>query len=132
LDKSEKRRAPRVKAEKGTEGRLKLTVPVSINDVSAGGVRFELATALRPGSLYDLKANLKGSLLTTQVRITRCSTGGFVTDASGARVLQYNAGAEFAQLAPEQKQLLDKWLEAVGNRRRSPSSGTLSRLSPEE
>src|SRR5512141_3129696 len=108
--KSEKRRSPRVKSEKIVSGRLKLTVPVMIRDVSALGMRLELASALRPGSLYDLRADLNGTMLTTQVRITRCSAGGFSTDASGARVLQYNAGAEFVQLPAEQRQLLDQWI----------------------
>lgn len=125
----EKRRAPRVKSEKAMNGRLKLTVPVTIRDVSVDGLRLELSSALRPGSLYDLRADLNGTPLVAQLRITRCSAGGFSTDASGSRVLQYNAGAEFAQLDAEQRKVLQKWIEkAVPEPAHRPASGTISRL----
>lgn len=126
MESREKRRSPRVKADKTAAGRIKLTVPVAIRDVSLYGVRLELGTALRPGQLYDLKADLGGAALVAQVRITRCSAGGFSTDAGGSRVLQYNAGAEFAQLAPDQKFLIERWIEQVTRTPRTPS-GTLRR-----
>jgi hypothetical protein len=128
-EKSEKRRSPRVRAEKTTSGRLKLTVPVAIRDVSLLGMRLELSNSLRPGQLYDLRADLNGVTLTAQVRITRCSAGGFGTDLAGARVLQYNAGAEFIQLEPDQRIVLEGWLSRMSKAARNPSSGTLSRVS---
>ncbi len=127
MEKGEKRRSPRVRTEKATAGRLKLTVPVAIRDVSLYGVRLELSTAVRPGQLYDMKAELNGITLTAQVRITRCSAGGFGTDLNGSRVLQYNAGAEFAYLADDQRRLLEQWIERVAATKR-PSSGTISRV----
>ena len=67
-------------------------------------------------------------MLSAQVRITRCSAGGFSTDSAGARVLQYNAGAEFAQLQSEQRDALDSWIEHVAQVRAEPPSGTLSHI----
>lgn len=130
MEKSEKRRSPRVRTEKSAAGRLKLTVPVAIRDVSLYGVRLELSSSVRPGQLYDLKADLNGVTLCAQVRITRCSAGGFGTDPNGSRVLQYNAGAEFSLLADDQRKLLEQWIERTQTARR-PSSASISRVSTE-
>jgi len=122
LDKGEKRRSPRVRTEKATAGRLKLTVPVAIRDVSLYGVRLELSSAVRPGQIYDMKAELKGVTLSAQGADHAMLRGGLRTDVNGSRVLQYNAGAEFALIADDQRKLLEQWIEKEASLKR-PSSG---------
>ena len=106
----EKRRAPRFSVPKGPHGRVKAAVPVTVIDVSQAGMQLELAAALRPGSVYDVTAQLDGVALSAQVRITRCRAGGYVTDGKGGRLLLYRAGAEFVELPSAQAKQLDAWM----------------------
>ena len=98
----EKRRSPRVHAEKGSRGQLKATIPVTILNASTIGVAIELSAPLRPGSTYDLSATLLGVPVNVLVRITRCRAGGFIPDGKGGRLLQFRAGAEFVGLTRQQ------------------------------
>lgn len=108
----ERRRAPRVAVAKGVEGRLKTTVPVSIHNISSAGLQIEVPTPLRPGSVYELKADLSDGLsFNGQVRVTRCSAGGFTDDGRGGRVLLYQAGAEFVRLDASMTKKLEVWTE---------------------
>ena len=91
----ERRKAVRSRAATGSRGRLRSTVEVEIVDLSADGLRFELAAALRPGAIYDLQADLPGHSLAARIRVTRCAAGGFRDDGKGGRCLVYRAGAEF-------------------------------------
>lgn len=98
----EKRKSPRVRAEKGSRGQLKATIPVTIVNASTIGVLIELSAPLRPGSTYDLAATLLGIPVNVLVRVTRCRAGGFVPDGKGGRLLQFRAGAEFVGLTRTQ------------------------------
>ena len=98
----EKRRSPRVHAEKGSRGQLKATIPVTILNASTIGVLIELSAPLRPGSTYDLSATLLGISVNALVRVTRCRAGGFIPDGKGGRLLQFRAGAEFVGLTRQQ------------------------------
>jgi hypothetical protein len=98
----EKRRSPRVRAEKESRGQLKATIPVTIVNASTVGVLLELSAPLRPGSTYDVTATLLGVPVTAHVRITRCRAGGFISDGRGGRLLQFRAGAEFVGLTRQQ------------------------------
>ena len=120
----EKRRSPRVPTEKGTGGRLKATVPIVIVNVSRHGMLFEVSSPLRPGAIYDLKANLSSFALSAQVRIARCRAGGWVEDGKGGRVLLFQAGAELMQLDDVQFDELKAYVER-NLRQKTPSSATL-------
>lgn len=110
--KPDKRRSPRVAIESGGHGRLKATVPVQIMDVSDHGMQLELAAALRPGSTYELRAQLKGIEVNALVRITRCRAGGYVPDGKGGRLLLFRAGAEFVQLEGDRVQEFRDWVQS--------------------
>jgi PilZ domain-containing protein len=107
---SEKRRSQRVPAGSRGTGRVKTSVPFKVIDVSGVGMQLEVATALRPGSTYDLNASLDDFSLTAQVRITRCRAGGYVPDGKGGRLLLYRAGAEFLDLPDGQVKELHEWM----------------------
>jgi hypothetical protein len=125
----ERRGAPRVPAKAGSRGHLRSRVEVEILDVSIDGLRLELATSLRPGAEYDLKALLSDLDFSAQIRITRCSAGGFRDDGRGGRFLVYKTGAQFLWEGPEQKAALSKHLDKVsGQRPRSSSNSGILRL----
>jgi hypothetical protein len=107
----EKRRMPRVPIARGGHGRVKAAVPVTVIDVSGNGVLLELAAALRPGSVYDLSAQLDDIALSTQVRITRCRAGSYVPDGKGGRLLLFRAGAEFVEMPSSQAAQLQDWVD---------------------
>ena len=110
-NKDEKRRSRRVPVESGGHGRVKASVPFTIVDVSGVGMQLEVATALRPGSTYDLSAEIDGFSLSAQVRITRCRAGGYVPDGKGGRLLLYRAGAEFLDMPDGHAKQLHDWME---------------------
>jgi hypothetical protein len=118
----ERRRSSRVPALRGSRGQLRSTVDVDILDLSSDGLRLELSTSLRPGAVYDLKADLGGYPLAVQVRITRCNAGGFRDDGKGGRFLLFRAGAEILWTDVQPKKLLEQHLERAKERGDRPAS----------
>ncbi|MEO8056290.1 MAG: hypothetical protein ABI768_14115 [Acidobacteriota bacterium] len=106
-------------------------MPVDVLNVSATGLLMELPSALRPGSTCDLAATLAGIPFAALVRVTRCRAGGFAADDQGARVLVYQAGAEFVGLADDQMLNLSRAIEKIGGAKlASQSSAFLKRVKP--
>ncbi len=116
----ERRKTRRSPATAGTSGRLRSTLEASILDLSADGLRLQLSASLRPNAVYDFQADLSGHRVAVQIRITRCSAGGFRDDGRGGRCLLYNAGAEFLWTGAEPRLALEKFLE----QKKSPLSDT--------
>lgn len=121
----DRRRAPRLPAARGSRGQIKSTVNVDVLDVSSLGARLELSTSLRPGSVYELKADIGGYVLAIQVRITRCSAGGYRDDGRGGRLLLYRAGAEFLWPDLEAPEEFAAFLERSRDARPPSSPGVL-------
>lgn len=121
----ERRRAARLPAARGSRGQIRSTVNVDVLDVSALGVRLELSTSLRPGSVYELKVDIGGYVLATQVKITRCSAGGYRDDGRGGRLLLYRAGAEFLWRDGEATEAFAAFLERSRETRPPSSPGVL-------
>lgn len=117
----ERRRSPRTRVAKGSVGRLRATVPFAVLDVSEHGMLLELSTSLRPGSVYDLKADLPGCPFGAQVRITRCTAGGYAEDGRGGRLLLFRAGAEFIVVDEGEKKAVKAFLVRNAGNERSAS-----------
>ena len=111
---TEKRRSPRVPAERGTRGVLRSTIQVAILDVSREGIAFHVASPLRPGATYAVTATLRGLTLSTQIRITRCKAAGSAKDGRGGQILVFQAGAEFVWSDPREEKALVEWLKKGG------------------
>lgn len=122
---TERRKAPRQAAAPGSHGSIRATVDVEVLDVSPDGLRLELATPLRPGSVYDLKVDLGGFPLNAPVRITRCAAGGYRDDGRGGRLLLFRAGAEILWPSPSGSDDLAKFLLRQGRKRVDSSTGIL-------
>ena len=128
---AEKRRAPRIRLSKGTKAQIRSTVPVDLLDLSATGLLMEVPLALRPGSTCDVSANLAGASFSALVRITRCRAGGYAADATGSRVLVYQAGGEFVGLSEPQLAALSQAISKIGGARLvSQSSAFLKSVKP--
>jgi hypothetical protein len=100
-------------------------VTVEILDVSHCGARLELSTSLRPGSVYDIRADIAGYPLIAHARITRCSAGGYKDDGRGGHLLMFKAGVEFLWDAPERQEEFRKFLERSKASRPDSSPGIL-------
>lgn len=124
----ERRKAIRSPAKAGSRGRLRSTMEVDIVDLSSDGLRLELATSLRPGAIYDLTADLSGHHLAEQIRITRCSAGGYREDGKGGRLLLFKAGAEFLWTGAESRLAFERFLGRAQERRNRPSDSGILRL----
>ena len=125
LGTQERRRSPRRTAAPGSRGQIRVTVGVEVLDVSPTGLRLELSTPVRPGSVYDLKVDLGGFLLSAPVRITRCAAGGYRDDGKGGRLLLFRAGAEIVWPHPSGAEDLARFLERQGSKRTDSSVGVL-------
>lgn len=102
----EKRRAPRI--ESSGHGKVRSSVAMRVLDVSTVGLQMEVSAALRPGSIYELDADIDGLPLAARVRITRCRAGSYAADGKGGRVLLFRAGAEFIEVKGE---VFRDWME---------------------
>lgn len=102
-------------------GRLRATVPFSVLDLSEHGMLLELSTSLRPGSVYDLKADLPGCPFGAQVRITRCIAAGHAEDGRGGRLLLFRAGAEFVTVDDGERKAMQSFLTRSAQNERSAS-----------
>ena len=92
--------------------RLKTNVRDSIHNISSAGLQIEVPTPLRPGSVYELKADFTDGLtFSGQVRVTRCAAGSLTDDGRGGRVLMYRAGAEFVQIDEALTSKIEAWTE---------------------
>jgi hypothetical protein len=120
----ERRQAQRIRVDAGVSGKLKATLPIVVQNISQSGILFEVSTPVRPGALYDLKAELGGVDVAMQIRITRCKTAGHVEDGRGGRVLLFQAGAEFARIDEGQVDTFTAWI-AKNEKSKRPSSATL-------
>ena len=109
----ERRQLPRVSAAEAGSGQLKATIPVTIHNVSAGGVLLELRSPLRPGMSYTLEARFRSAGFAATVEVTRCRAGAYAENGEGGRSLLYRAGAEFVNLSAEQAHNIAQVLELI-------------------
>lgn len=100
----------------GMSGLVKGTLPVSLRDISSGGLRLSLGSSLEPGGVYALTALLRGLSLATPVRITRCRPENREGRLEGEGSPAWEAGAEFLWRDEGDAVAVRRWLE-----RRSPS-----------
>jgi hypothetical protein len=104
----ERRRSRRVAVDgDGANAVLKGALPVAVRDISPGGLRLALGSALEAGGVYPLSLLLRGLSLATPVRITRCRPGGI----PGASAGSWEAGAEFLWRDEADAAIVRGWLE---------------------
>ncbi|GEM_PF-2635509 len=69
----ERRRSLRAEVDGGgPSGVVRGLAPVSVRDLSPGGLRLSLGHALETGAVYPLTLFLRGLVVNAPIRITRC------------------------------------------------------------
>ena len=95
----------------GTYAVLKGALPVAVRDISPGGLRLALGSALAAGGVYPLTALLRGLSLAAPVRITRCRPGVLAPGYPDASAGSWEAGAEFLWRDEADAAVVRRWLE---------------------
>jgi hypothetical protein len=90
--------------------RLRVVVPVRLVDLSAEGLQFEMASSVRPGSLYDLKVGIGRLKLESKVKVVRCLASRYDEDEYGRHYLVFGVGAVFVDMAEEMRAELARWV----------------------
>jgi hypothetical protein len=108
----ERRRGRRVVVPGRPGGRVRATLDARVLDLSNYGVRIEHHNLLRPGSACTLELPQAIGGLILPVRVVRSSVVGTEEGPTGDRVLRYESGLTFVNLAGEQQEAL----EAILNR----------------
>jgi hypothetical protein len=89
-----------------------LHAPMTVLDISQGGVTVETTFSLRLGSLHDLKVSLDGRSLVLQGRVTHSS----ITDVDHD-VVTYRTGLEFVELPEAAHRAIAAYLDALTSTR---------------
>ncbi len=99
----ERRRSPRAElGGEGTSGVVRGLAPVSVRNLSPGGLRLSLGHALERGAIYPLTLFLRGLAVTAPIRVTRCRR----ESRSG-----WEAGGEFLWRDPSDAGTVRRWIE---------------------
>ncbi len=100
----ERRRSLRAEVDgEGPSGVVRGLGPVSVRNLSPGGLRLFLGHALETGAVYPLTLFLRGLAVTAPIRVTRCRQ----ESRSG-----WEAGGEFLWRDPSDAGAVRRWIEA--------------------
>ncbi len=99
----ERRRSLRAEVDgEGPSGVVRGLAPVSVRDLSPGGLRLSLGHALETGAVYPLTLFLRGLAVTAPIRVTRCRQ-----DSQSA----WEAGGEFLWRDPSDAGTVRRWID---------------------
>ena len=108
----ERRRGRRVVVPGRPGGRVRATLDARVLDLSSFGARIEHHSLLRPGFACTLELPQAIGGLVLQVHVVRSTVVGTEESPTGDRLLRYESGLTFVNLAGEQQAAL----EAILNR----------------
>ncbi|MFN8060583.1 MAG: PilZ domain-containing protein [Vicinamibacterales bacterium] len=116
----EKRRAERVEILGQLAGEVTVFQPLTITEVSSGGVQVETEFPLHIDSIHDFRLTLGDITVVVKGRVTHCR----IADIEHERVL-YRTGVEVIDPTDHVRQTLQEYIEHVKNFRSGPSSSTV-------
>jgi hypothetical protein len=94
----ERRKKIRVAVNGDVEGRINSASAAPVLNLSENGALLEVASVLRPGSLYMLRLPLgQGRQLNLKSRVVRSYVHGFQPKTGGESLVQYRAAVEFIE-----------------------------------
>jgi hypothetical protein len=103
----ERRRKLRVAVNGDVEGRINSASAAPVLNLSETGALLEVASVLRPGSLYMLRLPLgHGRQLNLKSRVVRSYVHGFQPKSGGESLVQYRAAVEFVDHSESDKKSL--------------------------
>ena len=107
----ERRRARRVVVPGRPGGRVRATLDARLLDLSNFGVRIENHNQLRPGFACTLELPPAIGGLVLPVHVVRSVVVGTGESPTGDRLLRYESGLTFVNLAGEQREALEAVLK---------------------
>jgi hypothetical protein len=110
----ERRKRPRVAVRGEVVGRIHTVTSTPVLDLSENGALLELATALRPGTLYMLRLSVGSLHLNLRCRVVRTHIHSLTPAEGGETRTTYRAAVEFIDISAEDRQLLRAQLEGMG------------------
>jgi hypothetical protein len=101
----DRRRSARYKPPEALFGRIKMTLPSRILDISPLGMRVEVGSALRPAADCDVVVPVGDTELRLRARVLRCRA--YAGDPSDTGGIVFRAGLEFVGLREEAARALE-------------------------
>jgi hypothetical protein len=119
----EKRDLERVPLEGQVRGEVMVFQPMTILDISLGGVQIETAFALQPDSLHDFRLSLADRSVVVKGRVAHCHIGE-LTEVTAV----YRTGVEFVELSEHARNAIADFVKATKFSRSHPSviEGTIA------
>ena len=108
-----RRRGRRVVVPGRPGGRVRATLDARLFDLSNSGVRIEHQNQLRPGFACTLEFPPAIGGLVLPVHVVRSVVVGTEESPTGERLLRYESGLTFANLAGEQQEALEAILKQL-------------------
>ena len=112
----DKRDGERVPLEGQVRGEVMVFQPMTILDISLGGVQIETAFALQLDSLHDFRLSLGDRSVVVKGRIAHCHIGE-LTEVTAL----YRTGVEFVELSEHARNAISDFVKATKYSRTSPS-----------
>ena len=112
----DKRDGERVPLEGQVRGEVMVFQPMTILDISLGGVQIETAFALQLDSLHDFRLSLGDRSVVVKGRIAHCHIGE-LTEVTAL----YRTGVEFVELSEHARNAIGDFVKATKYSRTSPS-----------
>ena len=107
----ERRHGRRVVVPGRPAGRVRATLDARLVDLSNSGVRIEHHGQLRPGVACTLELSPAVGGLVFSVHVVRSVVVGTEESPTGERLLRYESGLTFVNLAAEQREALEAVLK---------------------
>ena len=104
----------RVPVPGGVHGEVMVFQPMTIIDISHGGVQIETEFPLQLDSLHDFRLSLGDLSLVLKGRIARCQIADLQTGG-----LRYRSGVEFVEPSPHVQQAIDAFVNGHRHNRES-------------
>lgn len=98
----------------GLSGEVMVFQPMTIKEISLGGVRIETTFALQLDSLHELRLALGDRSIIVKGRVVHCSISDVDQD-----IITYGSGLEFIEASDRVRSVIAEFIEAVKDGRRA-------------
>jgi hypothetical protein len=112
---SRRRQSTRTEILGELRGEITIFQPLSIREISAGGVGIETAFSLQLDSLHDLRLSLGEQSVVLKGRVAHCSVADVNQD-----LVTYRSGIEFIEPPERVQQVIADFLRAIRSGFTSP------------
>jgi hypothetical protein len=110
----ERRKGRRVQLPERPGGRIRATLSARLLDLSTTGARIEHHNLLRPGFTCTIELPATMGALILPARVVRSTVVGTEESPTGERLLRYESGVAFGELAVDQRAALETVLGKLG------------------